>query len=82
MPGGLTRSVCRRLHWFRPELPHPTMTAAFAFTRRRFLALVGGASALFLTRCAPTKTRPDGYGEAMIDTYTGPFFSDGSDFTE
>lgn len=58
------------------------MTVAFAFTRRRFLALVGGASTLFLARCAPTTPRPSASGEAMIDTYSGPFFSDGSDFTE
>lgn len=58
------------------------MTVAFAFTRRRFLALVGGASALLLARCAPMKMRPDAHGEATIDTYSGPFFSDGSDFTE
>lgn len=56
----------------------PAMTVASAFTRRRFLALVSGVPALlFLTRCASTSRR------GMNDeTYSGPFFSDGSDFVE
>jgi hypothetical protein len=57
------------------------MTLAFAFTRRRFLAIVGGASALLLARCAPTTRRSDADG-GVRDTYSGPFFSDGSDFIE
>jgi hypothetical protein len=57
------------------------MTVAFAFTRRRFLAFVGGASALLLTRCAPATRRSDMGGEGA-DTYSGPFFSDGSGFVE
>lgn len=58
------------------------MTVTFAFTRRRFLAFVGGASALLLARCAPTTPQPNASGDAVIDTYSGPFFSDGSDFVE
>ena len=58
---------------------HPIMASAFAFTRRRFFALASIAPAiLFLTRCAPLHRR-DGYDD---DTYTGPFFSDGSQFVE
>lgn len=58
------------------------MTHAFAFTRRRFLAFVGGASTLLLARCAPTAPRPIAAGSEIVDTYSGPFFSDGSDFVE
>jgi hypothetical protein len=58
------------------------MTVAFAFTRRRFLAFVGGTSALLLARCAPNSPRPKTSGDAIIDTYSGPFFSDGSGFVE
>lgn len=58
------------------------MTVAFAFTRRRFLAFVGGTSALLLARCAPAARRPGVGGDGAVDTYSGPFFSDGSDFVE
>jgi hypothetical protein len=58
------------------------MTVAFAFTRRRFLAFVGGTSALLLARCAPASRRPETSGEGAGDTYSGPFFSDGSGFVE
>jgi hypothetical protein len=57
------------------------MRAAFACTRRRFFAFVGGASALLLVRCAEGP-RPNRGGEAPDDNYSGPFFSDGSGFTE
>jgi hypothetical protein len=58
------------------------MTVAFAFTRRRFLAFVGGTSALLLARCAPVSQRADSRGNGAADTYSGPFFSDGSGFVE
>lgn len=54
------------------------MTVASAFTRRRFLAFVSGVPAfLLLTRCASTSRR-----ELNDETYSGPFFSDGSNFVE
>ncbi|MGE5537420.1 MAG: hypothetical protein ACM30I_02305 [Gemmatimonas sp.] len=53
-----------------------TSRAAFAFSRRRFLALASGLPALLLTRCAPLRRDTD------EPTYYGPFFSDGSDFAE
>jgi hypothetical protein len=56
----------------------PAMTVASAFSRRRFLALVSGVPALlFLTRCTSTSRR-----EMNDETYSGPFFSDGSGFVE
>jgi hypothetical protein len=53
-----------------------TPRVAFAFSRRRFLALASGLPALLLARCAPERREP---AERI---YSGPFFSDGSDFTE
>jgi hypothetical protein len=51
--------------------------AAFAFSRRRFLALASGLPALLLlARCAPARREP------ASGLYSGPFFSDGSDFAE
>jgi hypothetical protein len=55
------------------------MATAFTFTRRRFLALASAVPALLLsTRCAPLNRR-DGDDD---NAYSGPFFSDGSQFVE
>ena len=55
------------------------MTTVVAFSRRRFLALASAVPMfLVLTRCAAFNRR-DGYDDAQ---YSGPFFSDGSNFAE
>lgn len=55
------------------------MTTVVAFSRRRFLALASAVPMLLLlTRCA-SFNRHDGYDDAR---YSGPFFSDGSNFAE